>query len=237
MTAFITGIGWVTAGGSGMGRNADPFELSHGALPRLGSRIPFVSQRFRRLGRLDKFSMLGLRAVAYALRDAGLDEWEQRREIGVIASTVFGCLATDVDFYNTVLPQNGLLADPNLFAHTLPNTFLGHASIVFGLTGPNYVINDKTDSGLTALVSALECISAGEADFMLAGICDIEHPTGFEETDAVPGSVFVVLEKTLRKDCKSHGRLSMDKGGRLFFTDVEIKDISGVVKKIHIVEL
>jgi len=231
MTAFITGIGWVTAGGSGMGRNADPFGLSHGALPRLGSRVPFVHQRFRRLGRLDKFSMLGLRAVAYALRDAGLDEWEQRREIGVIASTVYGCLATDTDFYNTVLPQNGLLADPNLFAHTLPNTFLGHASIVFGLTGPNYVINDKTGSGLTALASALDCISMGEADSMLAGICDLECPQGFPESGAVPGSVFVVLEKTLRKDSEPYGRLSVDKSGVLFFDDAEIKHISEILKK------
>jgi 3-oxoacyl-[acyl-carrier-protein] synthase II len=231
MTAFITGIGWITAGGSGMGRNADPFALSHGALPRLGSRVPFVSQRFRRLGRLDKFSMLGLRAVAYALRDAGLDEWEQRREIGVIASTVFGCLATDTDFYNTVLPQNGLLADPNLFAHTLPNTFLGHASIVFGLTGPNYVINDRTGSGLTALASSLECISTGEADFMLAGICDIECPSGFSESSTLPGAVFLMIEKTLRKDCKPFGRLSVSKGGVLFFDDAEIKNISEIVKK------
>jgi 3-oxoacyl-[acyl-carrier-protein] synthase II len=233
MTAFITGIGWVTAGGSGMGRNADPFELSHGALPRLGSRIPFVSQRFRRLGRLDKFSMLGLRAVAYALRDAGLDEWEQRREIGVIASTVFGCLATDVDFYNTVLPQNGLLADPNLFAHTLPNTFLGHASIVFGLTGVNFMINDKTGSGLTSLTSALDCISKGEADFMLAGICDLECPQGFTESSAVPGSIFVVLEKALRKD-KPYGQLSMNKGGDFFFENAEIKHVSEIVKNISI---
>lgn len=232
MTVFITGIGWVTAGGSGMGRSADPFDLSHRALPRLGSRVPFVSQRFRRLGRLDKFSMLGLRAVAYALRDAGLDEWEQRREIGVIASTVFGCLATDTDFYNTVLHQNGLLADPNLFAHSLPNTFLGHASIVFGLTGVNFMINDRTGSGLTALASALDCISSGETDFMLAGICDLECPQGITEPDTLPGSIFVVLEKTLRKDSKPYGQISENKGGAIIFNEAEIKHISEIVNKI-----
>jgi 3-oxoacyl-[acyl-carrier-protein] synthase II len=231
MTAFVTGIGWVAAGGHGMGRNADPFDLSHGALPRLGNRIPFVSPRFRRLGRLDKFSMLGLRAIAYALKDAELDEWDERREIGVIASTVFGCLSTDMDFYDTVLPQSGLLADPNLFAHTLPNTFLGHASIVFGLTGPDYVINDMTGSGLAALSSALECISMGEADTMLAGICDVECPHGIIESNTAPGAVFLVLEKTLRKDSKPYGSLSVNKNGALLFDDFEITYISEIVKK------
>jgi 3-oxoacyl-[acyl-carrier-protein] synthase II len=144
---------------------------------------------------------------------------------------VFGCLATDVDFYNTVLPQNGLLADPNLFAHTLPNTFLGHASIVFGLTGVNFMINDKTGSGLTALTSALACISTGEADFMLAGICDLECPPGFSESSTLPGAVFLILKKTLRKDCKPYGKLSMNKGGTLFFDNAEIKTISEIVKQ------
>ena len=78
---------------------------------------------------MDEYSKLGMGAIAYALKDAMLDEWEEKRAIGIIASTVYGCLGTDFDYYNTVIPQDGLFASPNLFTYTLPNCFLGDAAM------------------------------------------------------------------------------------------------------------
>jgi len=231
--AFISGIGWVTAGGTGMGRNTHSFELSEGPLPKLAGKMIFENQSFRRFGRLDRFSKVGLSAIAYALQDAGLDIWKEKREIGIIASTLFGCLATDFDYYNTVMPKDGLLADPNLFTYTLPNTFLGHASIIFGLTGTNFIINEKTNTGLSALRSALDCLSLGECGTMLAGICDVECPPDFPKSEkTAPGSVFVVLEQTIgKRPQQPYGELTMDKAGAIFFNESEIKDISMCVKK------
>jgi len=170
-------------------------------------------------------------AVAYALQDAGLDVWKGKRDIGVIVSTVLGCLATDLDYYNTVMTKNGVLADPNLFTYTLPNSFLGHASIIFGLTGTNFVINEKTESGICALSSAMDCISLGECDTMLAGVCDVEPPPDFPVSrKPAPGAIFIVIEKTIERQIQPYGNLSMGSSGTLFFNGSEINDISTCVK-------
>jgi len=213
-----------------MGRNADPFALSEGLLPGFSGKSPFKNQTFRRFGRLDRYSKLGLTAIAHALQDAGLNTWKEKRDIGVIVSTVFGCISTDFDYYNTVMPKNGILSDPNLFTYTLPNSFLGHASIMFGLTGTNFVINDKTGSGISAIVSALDCISLGDCDRMLAGICDVEPPPDFPVSGKpAPGSIFMVIEKPVESHCRHYGSLFADKKGTVFFDDSEIKDISECV--------
>ncbi|MBN1627074.1 MAG: hypothetical protein JW944_11165 [Deltaproteobacteria bacterium] len=232
MRAFITGAGWVTAGGKGTAGNRDPFDPVGGALPGLDGRLPFANHAFKRYGRLDRFSKLGLMGAAYALHDAGLDEWEEKRDIGIIVSTVLGCLATDIDYYRTVMMKNGILADPNLFTYTLPNSFLGHASMIFGLTGANFVINDRSGSGISSLVSAMDCIFLGESDIVLAGVCDVETPVDFSVLlRPVPGAIFVVVEKSAgNTDRRPYGELEMDKAGSLFFNQREIKDISICVK-------
>jgi 3-oxoacyl-[acyl-carrier-protein] synthase II len=232
LSAFITGIGWVTAGGTGMAGDNDPFELSSGDLPGLSGRMPFATPSFRRSGRLDRFSRVGITAIGYALRDAGLETWKVKRDMGVIASTVFGCLATDMDYYKTVMVKNGALADPNLFTYTLSNSFLGYASIIFGLTGTNFVLNERTNSGISAISSALDCISLGEDGAMLAGICDVEPPGDLPiPGKAAPGSVFIVMEKALERAVKPYGRISADKSGKVLFNGSEIKDIAGCVKR------
>jgi len=237
LNAFITGTGWVTAGGEGTGRNAAPFALSEGPLPGLSGKITFANQNFKRFGRMDRYCKLGLKAIAYALQDAGLDAWKEKRDIGVIVSTVLGCLATDFDYYNTVIPRDGLIADPNLFTYALSNSFIGYAAIIFGLTGTNFAINEKTGSGISALVSAMDCISLGECDTILAGICDVECPPNFPMSEKpAPGSIFIVIEKTIERQIRPYGRLSVDKNGKLFFNESEIKDISMCVKQCLSIE-
>lgn len=232
MSAFITGIGWVTAGGEGQGRRFDPFDLSHGALPGLSGKITLKNQSFKRFGRMDRYCKLGIKTVDYALQDAGLDVWEEKRDIGLIVSTVLGCLATDIDYFKTVIPRDGLIADPNLFTYCLPNSFIGYAAIIFGLTGTNFVINERTGPGLSALVSAMDCILLGECDTVLAGICDVEHETGIPASARpVPGAIFLVIEKTVNRDVRPYGRISADKKGGLFFNGSRIEDISMCVKK------
>lgn len=232
MSAFITGAGWVTAGGEGKGRNADPFDLSEGFLPALSGKIPFANTNFRRFGRMDRYCKLGLKAINYALQDAGLDAWEEKRDIGLVASTVLGCLATDLDYYRTVTDRDGLIADPNLFTYCIANSFIGYAAIIFGLTGTNFVINEKTGSGISAIVSAMDCVSLGECDIILAGVCDVEPPPDVTvSARPAPGAIFIVIEKTIERQIVPYGILSMDKNGTLFFNESEIKDISMCVRK------
>ena len=130
MTALITGIGWVNSGGMGCGRKCDDFKMTAGPLPRI-TRRAVSEDPYPRFGRMDSFSRLGLGAIALALKDADLAKWTCKRNISIIASTVHGCLGTDVDYFDTVIPQEGRLASPNLFAYTLPNSFFGRSGHPF----------------------------------------------------------------------------------------------------------
>lgn len=226
---YITGIGWITPCGSGRGNSTDTFEFSEGVLPEI-SGIKFPANPCFRRGKLDRFSLLGLQTAANALYDAGLYEWSEKRETGIIASTVLGCMKTDLDYYDSVTAGAGTLPEPNLFTHTLSNIFLGYAAILFGLTGPNYVCYDKNSSGHSILLSAMECIESGESDTMLAGICDIEPPHGISYPgELIPGSIFIVIEKTPLPEKMKFGRLSMDKKGNILLNKRPVNDIAACV--------
>lgn len=196
MDVYLSGIGWVTGAGFGYGRQGGEFSLPDLPLPILTRKdvFPEPNQRF---GRMSDYAKLGLAAIAFALRDAELEMWSDKRPVGVVASTSLGCLATDLEYHRTVLLQGGGLASPNLFAYTLANCFLGDAAIQFGLTGSLVAINETGEGGLGALRMAMEELAMGEAETMLSGICDIQVPSAF--TDAVtvkPGAVFLVLTVT-----------------------------------------
>lgn len=193
MDAYLLGIGWVTGGGFGWGSQGDDCIFADRALPALTRKevFPEPNQRF---GRMTDYAKLGLAALAFALRDAGLESWSDKRPIGVVVSTRLGCLATDLEYHRTVLLQGGGLASPNLFAYTLANCFLGDAAIQFGLSGSAIAINETTADGLGALRLALEDLALGETGTMLAGICDLPVPEALAGCVTLPpGALFLVL--------------------------------------------
>ena len=135
MIASITGVGWVDTESMGWGRRHERNPSGEGTLPKVTGRMIF-GKGLPHFGRLDTYSKIGIAAIAFALKDAQRFEWQEKRSIGVIASTTCGCLERDMEYIETMLPQGGRLASPNLFACTLPNVFLGQAAIHLGLTGP-----------------------------------------------------------------------------------------------------
>jgi 3-oxoacyl-[acyl-carrier-protein] synthase II len=232
MIAAITGIGWVTPESMGSGRHHQALESKDGKLPKLTSRMVFgkVSPHF---GRLDEYSKLGLASVAFALKDAKQDEWKEKRPIGVIVSTVHGCLATDMDYFETVITCAGNLASPNLFACTLPNIFLGEAAIRFGLTGPGFAVNEPRLTGINGLRLALNGISMGDCLAMLVGICDTGRPEPFpHHTEVTPGSLFLVLEKHPGAAPLSYGVMDMTAEGDILFNGVGVQNLEDLFKKI-----
>ena len=215
MDAYICGIGWVTGAGFGWGRRGDDCTLPDLPLPTLTRKdvFPEPNQRF---GRMSDYAKLGLAAIAFALRDAGLETWITRRPIGVVASTRLGCLATDLEYHRTVLLDGGGLASPNLFAYTLANCFLGDAAIQFGLTGSSVAINETAEDGLGAIRMALEELDLGEADTMLAGICDLPVPIAFAGSVTLkPGAIFLVLTLTPPAEPAGYGTVLLADDGRL----------------------
>jgi 3-oxoacyl-[acyl-carrier-protein] synthase II len=217
MDAYICGIGWVTGAGLGWGRQGGEFTMPDLPLPPLTRKdvFPEPNQRF---GRMSEYTKLGLAAITFALRDAGMEHWSEKRPIGVVASSKLGCLATDLEYHKTVLLDGGGLASPNLFAYTLANCFLGDAAIQFGLTGSSFAINETGEDGLGAIRLALEDLELGEADTMLAGICDLGVPEAFADSASLqPGAAFLVLSVTPQSAPVGYGTVSLADDGRVFY--------------------
>ncbi len=230
MDAYICGIGWVTGAGFGWGRQGGDCTFPHLPLPPLTRKdvFPEPNQRF---GRMSEYAKLGLAAIAFALRDAGLEEWSDKRPIGVVASTRLGCLATDLEYHRTVLLNGGGLASPNLFAYTLANCFLGDAAIQFGLTGSSVAINEAGENGLGALRMALEELELGEADTMVAGICDLAVPEPFADVATVShGAAFLVLSVVPPAAPTTYGTVSFADGGNILHNGVATDSLIELVQ-------
>jgi 3-oxoacyl-[acyl-carrier-protein] synthase II len=226
----ITGIGWVTAAGIGCGREHRGFAMPQGPLPDINPADMF-KKPYPNFRRMDAYSRLGLTATALALKDAGLSEWTRKRHIGMVASTFYGCLGTDVDYYKTVIPDRGAHASPALFSYTLANGYLGEAAIRFGLTGINYVITEQRPTGLAGLQTALDHINLGAIDKILGGVCDVGCPQIFDEpAQILPGAVFFMLEKFPANTRSSYGTLQFNSSGDICFDGSEIKDLDGLVR-------
>jgi len=227
----ITGIGWVTASGMGCAKTHVDFDMPNGKLPEIKPESVF-NKPYPYFRRMDLYSRLGLVAIALALKDADLDGWTEKRNIGIIVSTEYGCLHTDMDYFETVLSQNGIGASPALFSYTLPSTFLGEAAIRFGLTGTTFAINSTGSFGRACLELALESIAAGEADKMLCGVCDLNTPllAGLNRK-LPPGAVFLLLEKRPGKKSGAYGSIRLNRKNRIFFGRTEITDLTALVQK------
>jgi len=226
MKAVIAGLGWVTPTSMGCGRDHDRFEWKAGQLPEITRKKGF-EKPYPHFGRLDRFSRLGLTAIAFALKDAGLDRWQQKRPIGLVASTVYGCLDTDVSYFDTVMHTGGRLASPNLFAYTLPNSYLGEAAIYFGLTGPSFIINQARTSDLGSIRMSLSGMADGQFKTVLSGVSDLKAPPPFEEARRTAcGALFFVIEKSVKENRAAYGELGLHPGGRLTFNGYGIENIA-----------
>ena len=231
MTGFsVAGIGWVTSQGPGRGREAHGFSMTSGSIPRV-TWEDVSPEPFLRFGRLPQYSRVGLAAVAFALRDAGMEHWETKRSAGIVASTRLGCLATDIEYYNTVLPEGGGPPSPNLFSSTLPTCFLGEAAIRFGLTGPTLVVNDPSEDALGGVRMALESLSWGECGTMLAGHIDLPAEPAIPGGRLLyAGGLFMVLKNSRDPAESGYGALDLSEGGAVRHDGVGIADLVELVR-------
>ncbi|MBA4417517.1 MAG: beta-ketoacyl synthase [Syntrophus sp. (in: bacteria)] len=228
MKAVVTGVGWANGAGMGCGRDM-PFSVGcDETLPKI-SRKDIFHKPFPHFGRMDGYSKLGIAAMALALKDAGLNEWEETRNIAVIASTVHGCLNADVDYFDTVMEEGGRLASPNLFAYTLPNTYLGEAAIHFGFTGASFVVNESTLAGASGLNIAMENIAKGEYETVITGICDAGSLPFLEMRDhVIPGALFFVIQRASVARSLSYGELTQRGMGVVYFEDKKVEDLNNL---------
>ena len=225
----ITGIGWIYPGNSGEGRKNTRLKVGSGKLPFV-SRKTFFQTPYPRFNRMDEFSRLGVSAMGLALRDAGMDVWTVKRAVGVVVATVYGCLHTDLDYFETVVPEQGAFASPALFSYTLPNCFLGEAAARFGLTGPGYVVSQSDDTGLSSVKAVLEDMACMGLKTALAGTCDLGRPQGFPvDTDITPGAAFMVVESQPRTDLDCYGTVHLNRAQEILFNGNNVSDLRSLM--------
>jgi 3-oxoacyl-[acyl-carrier-protein] synthase II len=205
--------------------------MTPGAIPPV-SREEIFPEPNLRFGRLPQYSRVGLAAVALALRDAGMERWETKRFAGIVASTRAGCLATDIEYYDTVLPEGGGVPSPGLFSSTLPTCFLGEAAIQFGLTGPTFIVSDPAGDALGGVRMALENLSWGECGTMLAGHIDLPGEPAIPGTRPPwTGGLFMVLVNPRDSIANGYGTLDLsDEGAVVRHNGIGIAGLSELVR-------
>ncbi len=230
MKIAVTGIAWVTPGSIGRGRDHTSLPGGQGPIPPLTRKMSF-DEPFPHFGRLDTYSKIGVTAIALTLKDAHRYAWDKKRNMGVIASSFSGCLTTDIDYFDTILADGGHLASPNLFAYTLPNSFLGEAAIHFGLAGTSFVICEEPLTGLQGLRFAVDSMTDGESDAIIAGTCDTGCPGLFTvPSNPAPGAIFCLLEKSGQPNRFSYGEMRKDGTGGICFNGMGIEDMVGLTR-------
>jgi 3-oxoacyl-[acyl-carrier-protein] synthase II len=231
LIAEITGIGWVTTASMGCGKDHDQFAMTCGPLPRIAAAAVF-DPPYHAFRRLDEYSRLGLAAIAFALKDAGLDKWTEKRNIGIIAATANGCLHTDIEYYDSVIDQGAMGASPALFSYTLPNIFLGEAAIRFGLTGISFVISAQSPFSRSCLQLALTHIACAATEKIICGYCDVGCPHSLCECKNVAcGALFFVIEKRPARKALTYGQLRLKRSGNVLFNRCEIADLGWLAQK------
>ena len=227
---FVTGVGWISAQSMGRGRKNTPFQMGSGKLPSISRKAVFKSL-YPRFSRMDEFSKLGVSAIGLALQDAGLDGRISKRGTGIVVTTTYGCLHTDLDYFETITPENGSFASPALFSYTLPNCFLGEAASRFGLTGPGYVVSQQGGSDLSSTRAVLEDMDSDDFESALAGICDLGCPPDFPiDVKMIPGAAFVMVEKNPDAGLKPYGSLYLNPAQEIFFNDKKVSGFRELIR-------
>lgn len=231
MKIYITGVGWVNIRSMGSGRNSASFTPHRDTLPPIERRKLF-DHGFKHFGRLDAFSRVGLAGITFALTDAGLVDWQTKRNIGMAVVSELGCLGTDVEYHHTVIDVGSPSPSPALFSYTLPNSFLGEAAVYFGLTGPSYTLTDPSPANLFGVLTAMDLILNGQVQGMLAGQCDVTAPSELPLSTAMdPGCTILMMEKEDRLEGRAYGQLEKTVNNTLVFNDQPVSHLNALVHR------
>jgi hypothetical protein len=214
----IIGGSYITVGGYGGLSNRKRPLLKKGE-PLLPPAKELFRTPLRRYGRFDAYTRLGCAAVALALKDADIDRTEEKQTVGILLSTRYECMETDLAFYETTLEDGGKLSSPNLFSYTLPGIVMGECAAYFKLSGPTFTVTESDGRGICALKVALDLIESGTTETMIAGWLDSPPMSIASKDDEICGALLVVL--TSRPEYKGSHALSYEENRILLNKKIE----------------
>src|SRR5215210_1831659 len=203
---FITGLGIITAAGTGV--EAFRVGLRRGISPM--KRIdrfdpsPFRSQVAAQIDdfdplawmppktarQLDRFSQFGLVAGQLALDDAGLRPGEAGAaspdRIGIYLGSALGGIAYAEEQHERYLERGIKAVAPNLALAVFGGAAPANLGIALDVRGPILSTANSCASGAVALGEALNAIRAGEIDAALAGGAEVPlSPLAFGAFDII----------------------------------------------------
>lgn len=204
----IRAIGAVTAGGRGI-EGLKALANGAGAQPPLDDTLaPLLDRaKTRRLALLPR---LLLAAVRDLVESEGLASGDLR-DVPLLAASWHGAAEFTERYYRDLLASGIDLANPMLFAESVPNIGSAHVSMGFGITAASATVVGTRTSGLEALSLAHCRIASGDWSHALVVAGDEVHPIVnrvlghcYEgEIDCTAGAVALLLESTT----ETHGPL------------------------------
>ena len=224
MGIWITGGAWISSAGHGVLGDGKSIQInsSEPIIPPVKEIFDFPLARY---GRFDTFTKLGCTAAALALKNAEPPEvspetvenndTNKNSNTGMIISSLFEIMETDINYYQTTLDEGGTLSSPNLFSYTLPVIVLGETAVHFKLRGPTFCVGEEIkEKGLNAIKTAMSILDSGKADKMLAGWID-SPPSDIKTGNNIKGdkgAIFLVLDSKPNKSLSSLNEISYNSG-------------------------
>jgi len=124
----------------------------------------------KQIGRMDRFTQMGMVAAEEAIKQAGiLPDEEDSGEIGILVGSGVGGLYT-VGREQTVLLEKGpRRVSPFLVPMLITDIASAQIAIKYGFSGPNFSISSACASGNHCIGEAFKIIQRGDAEVMVAG--------------------------------------------------------------------
>ena len=190
MSAIVTGVGVVSALGSGAeafgkalacGVNAcklheftrmDGVKVSAPAYMALAPDAKGLIDA-RKLRRMDRLIRMAAVSARQALNMAGLDpENMNSARLGVVMGTAYGALGTTFDFINSWLKNGERSASPLAFMSSVHGVLASHIALDINATGVNLTLSQRDISFEAALATGLDLLERNQADAILVGAAD-----------------------------------------------------------------
>ncbi|MBI4705109.1 MAG: 3-oxoacyl-ACP synthase, partial [Deltaproteobacteria bacterium] len=122
-----------------------------------------------RARRIDRGGRMAAAVLQAALRDAGLAGPELAPETGAVVGSAFGSVDACAAYVHRAFAKGAKFAAPADFPNLVPSSPGAHASIYLRLGGPVVHCSDLGATAESAMVTAVELLTAGAAEAIVAG--------------------------------------------------------------------
>ena len=130
-----------------------------------------IDLEIKDIKRNDRFIQYGISAAKMAIKDAGLEDFDDKDKlkVGVSVGSGIGGLETIYEGSLTVENKGPKRLSPFFIPSSLVNLLSGQISIKYGFKGPNHSVVTACATGAHSIGDAGEMIKRGAANVMIAG--------------------------------------------------------------------